>query len=59
MEPAPDLLALRPDLDPALVGVVMRSLAKNPMARPANADELAAHLLVCAGNRGAHEPATP
>ncbi len=58
-EPAPDLLALRPDLDPALVGVVMRSLAKNPMARPANADELAAHLLVCAGNRGAHEPATP
>ena len=49
-EPAPDLAALVPGLDPALVRVVMQSLAKNPLDRPANADEVAARLLVCAGN---------
>ena len=58
-EPAPDLQAMRPDLDPALVGVVMQTLVKDPAARPANADELAARLLVCAGNRGSHNTSTP
>ena len=58
-EPAPDLEVLRPDLDPTLAGVVMQSLAKNPTARPANADELGARLLVCARNREPRETSTP
>ncbi len=58
-EPAPDLAALKPELDPALVDVVMQALAKDPAARPANADELAARLSVCAGSRAARAASTP
>jgi serine/threonine-protein kinase len=58
-EPAPDLGALVPDLDPALVAVVMQALAKNPADRPANADEVGTRLFVCAGNRDARTTATP
>ena len=58
-EPAPDIARLRPDLDAALAAVVMQSLAKDPSARPAGADELAAKLLVCAGSRAAGAVSTP
>jgi serine/threonine-protein kinase len=58
-EPALDLAQVRPDLDPALSSVVMQSLAKDPAARPASADELAARLSVCAGNRGGPSGRTP
>ncbi len=58
-EPAPDLAALKPGLDPALVAVVMQSLAKDPAGRPANADEVAARLSVCAGSRAGRVASTP
>jgi serine/threonine-protein kinase len=58
-EPAPDLARLKPELDPALVKVVMQSLAKDPAARPASADEVAGRLTVCAGSRAARAPSTP
>lgn len=58
-EPAPDLAVLKPDLDAELVAVVMQSLAKNPAARPASADEMAARLLVCARNHSARATSTP
>jgi serine/threonine-protein kinase len=58
-EPVLDLAQVRPDLDPALSSVVMQSLAKDPAARPASADELAARLSVCAGNRAGPSGRTP
>ena len=58
-EPAPDIARLRTDLDPALAAVVMQSLAKDPTARPTDAAELAARLLVCAGIRSSGAPSTP
>jgi serine/threonine protein kinase len=58
-EPAFDLAQLRPDIDATLSTVVMQALAKDPAARPAGADELAARLLVCAGSRGAAQEPTP
>jgi serine/threonine protein kinase len=58
-EPVLNLAQVRPDLDATLSSVVMQALAKDPAARPAGADELAARLLVCAGNRGASPGPTP
>jgi serine/threonine protein kinase len=43
-EPAPDLLALRPDLPPGLAALVTRLLAKKPAERPSSASTLAAEL---------------
>ena len=43
-EPAPDLLALRPDLPPALTLLVARLLSKEPRGRPASALSLAEEL---------------
>jgi eukaryotic-like serine/threonine-protein kinase len=45
--PAPDLLALRPDLEPPLAELVMRLLAKNPKDRPVSALALADDLGRC------------
>jgi serine/threonine-protein kinase len=42
--PAPSLLALRPDLDPALGRLVARTLAKDPQARHRSTRELADEL---------------
>ena len=39
-EPAPPLGARRPDISPALAALVMRTLEKDPAARPATAAEL-------------------
>ncbi len=58
-EPALDLAQLRPDLDAALAAVVMQALAKDPAARPANAQQLADRLLLCAGSRTAASGPTP
>jgi serine/threonine-protein kinase len=58
-EPAPDLETLVPGLDSSLVAVVMQSLAKSPADRPADAEEVGARLLVCAGNRAARTGSTP
>jgi serine/threonine protein kinase len=58
-EPAADLMALRPDLDPALAAVVMQALAKAPAARPADAAQMRERLLVCAGIGGAPRAASP
>jgi len=43
-EPPPRLAALRPDIHPALEGVVMKALAKQPSERYASADEFIAAL---------------
>ena len=43
-EPPPRLAALRPDIHPALDGVVMKALAKQPSERYASADEFIAAL---------------
>jgi serine/threonine protein kinase len=43
-DPPADLAALRPDLPPALLAVVRDCLARDPRARPASAQRLAARL---------------
>ncbi len=58
-EPAPDLAALRPDLDRSLVALVMHALAKDPAARQADADAFAERLLVCAEIPRAEPGPTP
>ncbi len=44
LEPPPPLLALAPDLSPALAGLIMRLLEKDPAARPGTAAEVANRL---------------
>ena len=57
-EPAPQLAALRPELDPALCDVVMSLLAKDLAQRPSDAARVAARLWSVA-NGTAGSPATP
>ena len=57
-EPAPQLAALRPELDPALCDAVMPLLAKDLAQRPSDANRVAARLWSVA-NGTAGGPATP
>jgi serine/threonine protein kinase len=57
-EPAPQLAALRPELDPALCDAVMPLLAKDLAQRPSDAARVAAQLWSVA-NGTAGGPATP
>ncbi len=51
----PSLGELRPDLDPALVAVVARAMAKDPSLRYPTAGEFAAELAAFADDRSANE----
>ncbi|MEU4691589.1 diguanylate cyclase [Actinoplanes sp. NPDC023714] len=55
--PVPDLAALRPGIDPALVRVVERLLAKDPDDRYPDAAALLADLRHCPGGAAAGQPA--
>ncbi|WP_229074162.1 diguanylate cyclase [Actinoplanes sp. DH11] len=55
--PVPDLVALRPGLDPALVAVVNRLLAKDPDDRYLDAAALLTDLRGCPGGAAAEQPA--
>ena len=57
-EPAPQLAAIRPELDPVLCEAVMPLLAKDLAQRPSNAADVAARLWSVA-NGTAGRPATP
>ncbi|MEU4564458.1 diguanylate cyclase [Actinoplanes sp. NPDC023936] len=55
--PVPDLTALRPGADPALVAVIGRLLAKDPDDRYPDAAALLADLRGCPGGAAAEQPA--
>jgi len=56
-DPAPDLLALRPELPPALAALVAALLAKHPASRPPSADAVAAALRPLRAANGGAPPA--
>lgn len=57
--PPPSLAMLRPDLPPALAGLLGRMLAKRPVERPANGDAVAEELRALAGGLVSPESRTP
>lgn len=51
-EPAPDISAIKPDLPPALVAVIEKSLVKDPAQRYQRGAEMAADLRACLAQLG-------